>query len=115
MSAFWQRLSGSFTPYQKMILKICAVVGTLCTLILAIDRFIVQPRQSTESASFDARSIEVKVKPPALDLGLDENLRRTRAELDALRLERERQFQLRRDLNKRNELDPGELEPDDPL
>jgi len=115
MSAFWQRLGDSFTSYQKTILKICAVVGTLCTIILAIDQFIVQPRQATESAPFDARSIEVKVNPPALDLGLDENLKRTGAELDALRLERERQFLLRREQAEGNHSGPGEQAPDDSL
>jgi len=115
LRAFWQRLSDSFTSFQKTILKICAVVGTFCLIILGIDQFIVQPRQSAESASLDARSIGINVKPPALDLGLDKNLKRTRAELDALRLERERQFQLRRDQNERNDSEPDEPVPDDAL
>lgn len=96
MSAFRQAISDSFSPLQKTILKVCAVIGTLCLIILGIDAFIVQPRQSAEVAPFTADSVEVKVRAPELDLGLDEQLRRSRAELDALRLEREHQARLRR-------------------
>jgi hypothetical protein len=97
MSALWQQVADSFSPLQKTILKVCAVVGMLCLIILGIDEFFVQPRQSLESAPVDAASIQVKVAPPELDLNLDDQLRRTRAELDALRLERERQSQQRRE------------------
>jgi hypothetical protein len=96
LSTFWQTIGDSFSPLQKTILKVCAVIGTLCLIILGIDAFIVQPRQSAEMEPFTADSVEVKVRAPKLDLGLDEQLRRSRAELDALRLEREHQARLRR-------------------
>jgi hypothetical protein len=99
LSAFRRVISDSFSPLQKTILKVCAVIGTLCLIILGIDAFIVQPRQSADLAPFTADSVEVRVRSPELDLGLDEQLRRTRAELDALRLERERQWQQRREQN----------------
>jgi len=105
MSRIWQQVSAGFSPLQKTILKACAVIGALCLIILGIDQFIVQPRQSIESAPVDAASIQVKVTPPKLDLKLDEQLRRTRAELDALRLERERQWQRRREQNESAERD----------
>ncbi|AKS41216.1 hypothetical protein [Wenzhouxiangella marina] len=95
MSEFWQHLVDSFSPAQKLILKVCAVVIALGLSILGIDRFIVQPRQapSTEPAAFDASSIRVERPLPKLDLGLDEQVRRTHRELEALRLEREHQVQ----------------------
>ena len=105
MNAFWQAISDSFTPLQKTILKVCAVIGTLCLIILGIDAFIVQPRQAAEVAPFTADSVEVRVRASKLDLGLDEQLKRSRAELDAMRLEREHQERLRRQQSESAERD----------
>jgi hypothetical protein len=105
LTRFWQTISDSFSPLQKTVLKVCAVIGALCLIILGIDAFIVQPRHSAELPPFSADSVEVKISAPKLDLGLDEQLKRSRAELDALRLEREHQARLRRQQSDSAELD----------
>jgi len=95
MSGLWQAITDGFTPLQKTILKVCAVIAVPCLIILGIDRLIVQPRQAADTTPADANGVSVEIEPSKINLGLDDQLRKTRAELDALRLERERQARLR--------------------
>lgn len=97
MSGLWPRLIDAFSPIQIIILKACAVIAVPCLIVLGIDRWIVQPRQAADTTPADSAPVSVEIEPPKIKLGLEEQVKRTRAELDALRLERERQARLRRE------------------